>query len=87
MKRPQISCRKCEGSGAVDLEDSLWNTLQVLAKLKRATAPEIFEQSQGENAFIKVTAINRRLEDLRALNLVEREREGAVWKYFVKEKA
>lgn len=85
MKRPSVQCRKCEGKGEQPLDDVLWNTLQLLAKLKRASAPEMYEKAP-DKSFLVPSAINQRLEDLRKLNLVDRVREGKVWKYFVKEK-
>lgn len=84
MKRPQITCHKCEGKGEQPLDDVLWNTLQLLSKLKRVSAPEMYDKSP-DKSFIVPSAINQRLEDLRRLDLVDREREGKVWKYFVKE--
>jgi DNA-binding transcriptional ArsR family regulator len=84
MKRPVIDCGKCGGKGKTPLDDTRWKTLQLLARLKRASAPELYEQS-GEKDHIGPSALNQRLEDLRKLGLVDREREGSSWTYFPKE--
>jgi len=42
------------------------------------TAPELLDQFPG----VGVTALNNRLEKLRALGLVTRKREGRAWRYW-----
>lgn len=79
---PTFPCPKCAGVGKLALNKFLLETLQTVKKLRGATAKEIhFALNAGEN--IHTTAINNRLEDLRALGLVIRNRseDGKSWVY------
>lgn len=70
-----IPCRHCEGSGKETLPEPLRQTLMKLGK-KRATSEDLREEG------VTREAINNRLEQLRELGFVSREREGRFFLYF-----
>lgn len=76
--KPTIECPTCGGSGRAPLPDALQETLNVLPRRGQFTAAEIHAKIPGK---VEVTAINNRLESLRALSLLTRERFGKFWKY------
>lgn len=76
MKTPTIKCPECAGSGTVKLPELLAETLASLGK-RKFTAAEI----SGDFPTITVNAINNRLESLRRLGFVQRERRGKFWLY------
>lgn len=76
--RPQITCTKCEGHGKHALSDELWQTLAAVQRLKLAHAEQVARAVRPRPS---TTAMNNRLEELRALNLVKREREGRYFYY------
>jgi hypothetical protein len=61
------------------LDSILLQTLKVLDRQKRATAPQLFEANSKEG--VTVTAWNNRLNDLNGLRLVRRFRAGRAWEY------
>lgn len=60
------------------MSDELFVTLMVVKSLKSAAAPEVTERIAG---CVKVTAVNNRLEDLRAMGYLVRTRNGKSWLY------
>ena len=78
MKRPLIPCSHCFGSGKVELPEHLLKVLEMVFKHRRVSAPEVLRMIGGRSG---VTAMNNRLEDLRRLGLVIRERTGNAWYY------
>lgn len=70
-------CPKCGGTGTVQMGDGYAGVLDALRKCGPKTVREL--------AFIfprvRATAMNNRLEYLRAAGLVKREREGIAWIY------
>lgn len=78
-----ICCPTCHGEGRAPL----WRTLQETLDLLRARGPlsatQLHEMWQVAHPFDRrrVTAINNRLEELRDLGFVERERAGRGWVY------
>jgi hypothetical protein len=79
MPKPNlITCQQCKGQGRVELPEHLEQTLQKLRRMKSATALQI-----GEALAWKSTrsAMNRRLEELRGLGFVKRERIGRDFLY------
>lgn len=76
MKTPTIECPECKGTGSTKLPELLTATLSALGK-KAYTAHEL------NDWFPTVTpnAINNRLESLRRLGFVQRERRGKFWLY------
>lgn len=82
MKRrtPQIPCDTCDGRGTVDLDGVLAETLAMFLKRStRLTAHDIAPQLKGE---VKTTAVNNRLEKLRILGFLHREKCGRFQVYF-----
>lgn len=61
------------------LDSTLLQTLKVLCRQGRATAPQLFEANSKED--VTVTAWNNRLNDLNGLRLVRRFRAGRAWEY------
>lgn len=78
MKQPTVTCPKCNGSGKVDLDGVLAATLEIVRLSKGA---DVFQVHSAVPDKVSVTAINNRLEDLRRLGLVFRNRVGRRWIY------
>jgi hypothetical protein len=78
----KIKCRRCNGKGKVELDPILSGTLHILRELKSCTALQMFEcLERQQNLSINVTALNKRLERLRAAGLARREKKGKTWQY------
>lgn len=58
--------------------DEMLETLAVVKRLRSASASQV---SSDLVIFANVTAVNNRLEDLRALGFVARTRNGKSWLY------
>jgi len=74
-----MKCLTCKRDGAhpvIVLSGKLWRTFQLC---HGNTAPEISRMFVDEVGY---TACNNRLERLRKLGLVRRERDGRAWRYF-----
>lgn len=69
MKMPTVACAHCDGTGRVPLVPSLAMTL-IRLRAMGPTRPGALARSLGTGS----TAMNNRLEKLRALGLVTRER-------------
>lgn len=65
------SCGACDGTGRVPLPPSLLEMLILLKNRRQLTATDLRRLTKAD---VGVTAINNRLEELRRLGLVERER-------------
>lgn len=81
MKGPEIPCPTC-GVGFVSLKalkPSLAITYARFANGRRLSASMVYCQG-GEGA--TVNAVNNRLEELRKLGFLDREKEGRNWMYF-----
>lgn len=80
--RPKIKCHKCNGKGKVELDPILAGTIHILKELKKCTATEMFDcLDRQQNLSITVVAINKRLERLREVGLVKREKNGKEFTY------
>jgi len=75
----KIVCSQCKGHGQVEAPDWMLDTLKLLKKLPGATSPELAHYFIG----IGATGINNRLEELRRLGRVRRERVGKAYAYYV----
>ena len=74
-------CRVCRGTGRIPVADHLLRVLSLLAR-KPGTAIELRERSGGDAKFAPTAkAFNGRLEELRALGMVTREKVGREWVY------
>lgn len=83
MKRPEMECQACGGSGKQSLSDELFSTFQAIGH--GATAETILKKLTDE---VGTTAINNRLERLRAAGFLTRTKIGKFWRYskaFVKQ--
>lgn len=69
--RPDIQCSCCAGAGTVKLPQPLYRVI-VAVREGHQTASEIYE-ALGEST-VKVTSINNRLEDLRAMGFLTRKK-------------
>lgn len=78
MKRPLVPCLCCNGSGKMQLPSSLWDTLLALKRRRNAHAAELLPFINDE---VDATAINNRLERLRALGFVTRRKRSKFWIY------
>lgn len=78
--RTFTTCPECNGKGTVLLKDGQLLILAILRRRKRPmTAQDILVA--GEIGDVGVTAMNNRLERLRDLDFVVRERRGRAWAY------
>lgn len=76
--KPTIQCPTCSGTGRAPLQEALQETLDVLPRRGTFTAGAIHEKIPGT---VTINAVNNRLEDLRALGILKRERNGRFWSY------
>lgn len=74
----KVKCDKCGGTGRAELSETLGAMLGQVCGFPGCNAVEHWEGFPT----VGVTAINNRLEDLRAFGLVRRERRGKSWVYF-----
>lgn len=74
----EVACKNCGGSGKTAIDESLSETLELIPPKRGATAIELSERLPR----VKATAFNNRLERLRALGLLRRERHGKFYRYF-----
>jgi hypothetical protein len=79
-KQPHLTkCPTCKGSGTVELEGALLETLSRFKTPKtRLSANDLHDPASG----ITKNAMNNRLEKLRKMDLLGRERAGRVWTYY-----
>jgi hypothetical protein len=84
MKRPKVPCPKC-GIGWTFMGDELFDTLTTVGKLREATPHQVKAKLDPTDSF-HATAFNNRLEDLRKLGFVAREKRGRNWVYSVVKK-
>lgn len=78
-KSLQIQCQKCHGTGRVEISNELRSVLELVKKNAPVSVFRVYNLLG--NPYIGVTAINQRLEDLRKLGFVERERQGKAFFY------
>jgi hypothetical protein len=79
LSKPLIQCRACAGTGMVELSQELFDVYAMLKLLGEATAAVIhfrLRASRSTTGRVGHTAINNRLEDLRALGFAKRWKEG-----------
>lgn len=76
--KPTMQCPTCEGTGRAPLPEALQETLNVMPKKGTFTAADL--QSKIPST-VTVNAMNNRLESLRDLGMVKRERNGKFWNY------
>jgi hypothetical protein len=67
MTAPTIPCTRCHGNGHARLKGPLLRTYNAIAKLGQPTVPEIV-RALGEQ--VHPTAVNRRVERLKAMRLI-----------------
>lgn len=78
MKPLLTNCPTCQGTGKVELEGALRETLaRFTSKSLRLSANDLHEPSSG----ITKNAMNNRVEKLRRMGLLSRTRAGRVWIY------
>ena len=78
-----MKCPKCKRDGADPgrvLPGELRRTLRFVKLNPATSAPYLAREFTGEAGY---TAVNNRLERLRKLGLVLRERDGRAWRYYV----
>jgi hypothetical protein len=86
ISRPTIFCKSCKGTGKVPIGEEQWETLVALQSLKKATSGELFNELKrvnNGNSSLEQTAINMRLERMRAQKIVARRKRGKSWEYSV----
>jgi len=82
-KRKLITCRKCDGKGKIFLSPKLQTVFDAIKHHKGSTTIEIAGVVKGLEG-LHATAINQRLDELMAMDLIERTRSGRGFQYFVK---
>lgn len=80
MTQTKVPCRHCNGKGSNPLAKELSDTLALFKGAKQFNSEEA-QQALGLGD-ISRNAINNRLEDLRALGLIDRIRKGRSFYYF-----
>ena len=79
------ACPRCRGAGKVPLSEHLLSVLRLLER-KSGTAIELRERAGGDRRWAPTAkAFNNRLEELRGLGLVTREKVGREWVYGIAE--
>lgn len=73
-----IDCPGCEGSGKVELHEHLRETLDWIPSRGATSAYELLNEHPHVG---QPSAFNNRLERLRGLGLVTRQRHGKTWLY------
>ena len=86
MANLQVECRRCKGTGKVEIEPSLFQTFTILQKRGKSTATDLHPiinkaivKAHGHE--ISATAVNNRLADLYSFGFVTRTRDGKRWIY------
>lgn len=79
-RTPVVICPTCHGQGSIYLDGVLLDTLRTVLRMKRASAPEVHRAMDTTGAF-HVTAFNNRLDDLVAMGLLEKSKNGRCWIY------
>lgn len=74
----RVKCDKCGGTGKAPLSETLQGMLENVKAFPGYSAA----WHGARHPFVGITAFNNRLEDLRALGLVRRERLGRSWLYY-----
>lgn len=77
-KRPTIPCPTCKGEARVPISDELMEVLLFIRRRTGADAQTVFDKL---GAKISISGINNRLEYLREIGLLRRERRGRRWFY------
>lgn len=77
MKDPTMPCPKCDGKGTCSLPTVLRETLDSFGSRSILSAVNLVEASKA----VTHSALNNRLEKLRTLGFLTRERDGKLWKY------
>ena len=81
-KPPPIPCPTCNGKGITEMPEGLIQALRILRTLGgQAAVSEVWSDSACDR--VGITAINNRLESLRELGFVQRERVGKGWVYSI----
>lgn len=78
LAKPSVKCPQCNGCGRKPLGDELFSVYASAYNGGQVTAVGL---SKTVGRKVSVTAMNNRLEDLRALGLLTRERIGRRWHY------
>lgn len=76
--KPTIECPTCAGTGRAPMPEALQETLDVLPKRGTFTAADIQTKIPST---VTINAVNNRLEALRELGMLKRERNGKFWNY------
>lgn len=76
----KVTCFKCKGTGKIKMSMKLSETMKRFTHA--STRLTSLDLAEGEES--TVTAFNNRLEELRALGFLDRQRNGRLWEYFRK---
>jgi hypothetical protein len=75
---PRFQCPKCNGTGQVEISQELLDTLNAVLRSKGTDSVTLSPKFGKHHT---ITAINNRLERLRELGLLKRERRFRRWFY------
>lgn len=78
LRPPSIPCQACNGTGKNKLSSKLEKAYFAVRKLRGGFAKDVLKHL---GARVTVGAISNRLEDLRRLKLVKRQRVGKAFRY------
>lgn len=76
----EIACRACNGKGKVALNERQQDVLSLFGSGRQYSAQGAHEALQLDET-VNVSAINNRLEDLRKVGLLQREKKGRAFFY------
>lgn len=77
---PKVKCESCDGTGEVELDQTLLETLKIVRKLGRATASEVYAHKDFKDKVV-LTAVNNRLDELFNLGFLTRSKCSRQWMY------
>jgi hypothetical protein len=79
-RQPTQPCTKCNGTGRLPVSVDLISTLRIVRSHPNCTPAQVQSILDPRKIF-SASAFNNRLEYLRELHLVQRERRGRNWSY------
>lgn len=78
LKPPSVTCPTCKGAGETTLSSKLSKAYVALRQIRGGFAKDVLKHLKAR---VTVGAISNRLEDLRRLKLVSRQRIGKAFRY------
>lgn len=80
---PKVPCERCDGTGIVNITSALYDTYNIVKRLKTATSFDVLKHPDFRDRMVP-SGMSNRLEKLHRLGLLSRIRNGRAWIYSVK---